>query len=332
VAAAARRRAKTTELERLVVGLSLWVVLQAAGLAYGRGAGATPPVTRYLDILSLGLLANVMALVALRDRSFPGTLGRRLAHGVLVCWLLFAAVGVDRLTSQSLVTLGAWRQYFAAHAFNVRRLLNTDDVAEFTLMRPLVDLPYPDPNRLATLLQDPFIRGILPAAIRLPLRVEPRIITNDTFVRESPYAGDMPRDPLARAWWSLPDQGRKAKGHFESAPMACQVRRRLKFEVAGYLGWEGQYLAVRNLRTGRDVPVMPARVAQESWAEVVVPCPRDPFAIVGIDDTDSSWFAFREPVEIGWPSVAAEALIRNSREMFVVLAAAAVLALAVRWR
>jgi hypothetical protein len=99
VAAAARRRAKTTELERLVVGLSLWVVLQAAGLAYGRGAGAAPPVTRYLDMLSLGLLANVMALVALRDRSFPGTLGRRVAHGLLVCWLLFAAVGVDRLTS-----------------------------------------------------------------------------------------------------------------------------------------------------------------------------------------------------------------------------------------
>ena len=332
VSAAALRRAKTTELERLVVGLSLWVGIQAAALAYGRGAGAALPATRYLDVLSLAFIANVMALVAMLDGARPGTLGRRVAHGAVVCWLLFAAVGVDRLTSNSLLNLAAWRQYFAAHAVNVRRFLSTGDVAEFTSKRPLVELPYPDPNRLATQLQDPYIRAILPAAVRLPLRVEPRVITNDAFVTDTPFAGNIPRDPLARSWWSLSEEARKAKGHFESQSMACQVGGRLKFEVAGYLGWEGQYLAVRNLRTGRDQAVMPARLARERWAEVVVPCPRDPFEIVAIDDTDSSWFAFREPVEIGRPSVAAEALIRNSRAPFIVLLAGAVLGIAVRWR
>jgi hypothetical protein len=148
----------------------------------------------------------------------------------------------------------------------------------------------------------------------------------------SAYAGTIPQDPLARSWWSMSDLGRKAKGQFESQPMTCQVGGRLRFEVAGYLGWEGNYLAVRNLRTGNDVVVVPAHLARERWAEVVVPCPLDAFKIVGADETETSWFAFREPVEIGWPSVAAEVLIRNSREAFVVLLAGALLAVAVRWR
>jgi hypothetical protein len=331
VTAAALRRARTTGLERLVLGLACWVVLQAGGLAYVRGAGAAQPATRYLDILSFGFIANVVALVALLDRARPGTVERRVALGALVCWLLFAIVGVDRLTNRSLANLDAWRPYFAAHATNIRRFLHSGDVVELTSKRPIVDLPYPDANKLVALLQDPYVRSILPAAVRLPLRVEPRVVTNDAFVTNSPYAGNLARDALVRSWWSLPEQGKRATGRFESQLMACQLGRRLEFEVAGYLGWEGNYLAVRNLRTGREMAVMPGHLARERWAAVVIPCPRDPFSIVGIDETDSSWFAFREPVEIGPLSLAAEALIRNSREPFVALLAVAVLALAVRW-
>ena len=330
-AAAALRRAKTTGLERLIVGLSIWVVLQAAGLAYGRGVGAGQPATRYLDVLSLGFIANAAALVAVVDRARAGTTARKMAVGTLVCWLLFAVVGADRLTNRSLLNLDAWRPFYAAHILVIRRFLDSGDVVELTSKRPLVDLPYPDPNHLIVLLKDPYIRSILPAAVRLPLRVESRVVTNDAFVMNSPYAGNIPLDPLAPSWWSLPGEGRRAKGTFESRPMACQLGRRLKFEVAGYLGWEGQYLAVRNLRTGRDLAIMPARLARESWVEVVVPCPPDPFTIVGTDETESSWFAFREPVEIGGASIAAEAVIRHSREVFIALVAGTVLAFAVRW-
>jgi len=163
--------------------------------------------------------------------------------------------------------------------------------------------------------------------------VEPRVRTNGAFVLdgEGPYAGSIPRDPLQRAWWSLSEEGRRAQGRFESQPLACQLGGRLKFEVSGYLGWEHQYLAVKDLRTGRDLPVSPSQIAQESWTEVTVPCPPGPFEIVAIDGTDSSWFGFREPIEIGWASVVAESLIQNSQETLVVLLAAAVLMLAIRW-
>ncbi len=330
--AAARRRAGTTALERIAVGLGLWVVLNACALAYGRGAGAGLPATRYLDFLSLGFVVNVVALLTFLDRTRPSRVPRSIAIGTLVGWLVFAMVGVDRLVGRSMTDLtSAWRQFFAAQAASVRGFLITDDVSTFVSKRPLVELPYPDPKRLATLLQDPYIRRIMPAGVRKPLKVEPRVSTNEAFVLDGPSAAALPRDPLQRVWLSLSGQGRKAQGRFVSQPLTCQLGERLKFEVSGYLGWEHQYLAIKDLRTGRDVEVTPKHLAREGWTDVTVPCPSGPFEIVAIDETDGSWFGFREPVEIGRASIIAESLIQHSRGPLVVLLTLAVLGLAVRW-
>ena len=320
-----------TALERLALGLGLWVVLNAAALAYGRGAGAALPATRYLDFLSLGFAANVAALIELFERAQSKPLARQLALAALVGWTLVAVVGIDRLVVRATTDLAVWRQYFAAQATSVRRFVMTDDAATLLSHPPLVEVPYPDPNRLVMLLQDPYIRRVLPAAVRSPLRVEPRISTNDAFVMDGPFIDSLPRDPLQRSWLSLSGAGRRAKGRFVSQPLECELNRRLKITVSGYLGWVDQYLALRDLASGREVPVRPGRPPREAWVDVVLPCPQGPFEIVAIDDTDGSWFGFREPVEIGWASAGAESLIRNSRLPFVVMLTVSVLALAYRW-
>jgi hypothetical protein len=329
LAAAILRRARTTELERLIVGLGIWVALQSAAIAYGRGAGGALPATRYLDFLSLGFVANTMALLALLDRARGSRAATRAALAVLVSWLVVGAAGVDRLTGQSLANLTVWRPFFAAHAANVRRYVITDDVAEFKAKRPTVELPYPSPERLATLLQDTDIRRILPTSIREPIRLQPRLTTNSAFVPEGLNVR-IPHDALARGWWSLSDEGRRAQGRFESAPTGpCRAGGHLAFQVSGYLGWKGQYLAVKDLRTGLERAVSSWRVARESWVEATVPCPDGPFAIVAIDATSESWFGFREPVEIGWVSPLVESLIAGSRALLFATLALAVLA--ARW-
>jgi hypothetical protein len=222
-----------------------------------------------------------------------------------------------------------WRGFFANHVVNLRRATGSGDFAPLMQQAPLSGLPYPDPARLTTLLQDAYIRQILPAAVRAPGRVEPRVATNGAFVLQVPGLG-VPHDPLARAWWSLSGEGtRAAVGRFESEPMACGSGTRLRFQVSGYLGWPRQYLAVRDLSTGRESPVQPDQLARERWQDVVVSCPSGPFALIAIDDASDSWFGFREPVEIGRASSAIESLIGNSREMLLVALALAVLA--VRW-
>jgi hypothetical protein len=329
LAGVALRRGSTNPFERLTVGLGLWVALQAAALAYGRGAGGAFPAGRYLDFLSLGFVANTMALQAALDRARESRRGKRIALACLVGWLAVGVVGIDRLTSQSLVVVTVWSQYFAAHAANVRRFVVTDEAAEFTAKRPLFELPYPNPERLATLLRDPDIRRILPTSIREPIRVQPRPAANAAFVPEVENV-HIPHDPLARGWWSLSAEGRRAQGRFESAPAGpCHAGGHLAFQVSGYLGWDGQYLAVKDLETGIERAIRPPRVAGEDWVEARIPCPKGPFVIVAIDRTSESWFGFREPVEIGWASPLVESLIDSSR--FLLLAALALAVLAVRW-
>jgi hypothetical protein len=79
--------------------------------------------------------------------------------------------------------------------------------------------------------------------------------------------------------------------------------------VAGYLGWEHNSLAIRNLRTDQRVEIIPAQVPKEDWTEVLVNCPADLFEIVAIDESPESWFGLREPIEVGRGSLAAEWLI-----------------------
>jgi hypothetical protein len=322
------RRLRTTELERLIVAVGAWVVLNAGAIAYGRGAGGALPATRYMDFLSLGLVANAVTLVTLFDRARTRTIARRFALGAFAGWMVFAVAGVDRLTKQTLGDLAVWRQFFAAHAINVRRFVITNELAEFISKRPLNEIPYPIPQSVALTLQDPYIRRILPAAVREPVRLEPRAVTNDAFVPDgSPVNA---HDPLLRTWGSYSDRGRKAEGRFDSQPLAaCQAGDRLRFPVSGYLGLPDQYFALTDLSSGRDVPIRPPTVPMEGWVDAIVRCPDHPFAITAIDAASDSWFAFREPVEDGWASLDAERLIRWSRGLF--LASLALAALAARW-
>jgi hypothetical protein len=280
-----------------------------------------------MDFLSLGFVVNGLALLSLLDRIHAPTAARRVAVGVLAGWLVVAIAGADRLTVGAFTDLSSWRQYFSAQAASVRRFMITGGLAEFMARPPLYALPYPSPDRLTTLLQDPYIRQILPAAIRAPVHLEP--LSHDaTFVMQGPDTR-VPYDPLGNARWSLFGEGRRAQARFESAPVACRAGGHLKFQVSGYLGWENQYLAVKDLQTGDELAVKSGRLAREGWTDAVVPCPPASFTIVAIDNSVESWFGFREPVEIGWLSLQAEWLIAESREMLLVALALAFLA--ARW-
>jgi hypothetical protein len=173
-------------------------------------------------------------------------------------------------------------------------------------------------------LQDPHIRRILPETVREPVHVEPRVVTNDAFVSEGyPVPA---RDSLVHAWGSFSAQGNRAQGRFESQPIApCQGS--LRFQVSGYPGQSG-HIALRELRSGRDLPMRLPELSKERWIETLVPCPGEPFAIIGVNAAPG-WFAFREPVEVGRASPIAESLIAHSAGLlFVGLAMAA---LAARW-
>ena len=303
------RRGKTTALERFAMGLGVWVVLHAAALAYGRGNGGASPETRYMDFLSMGVVANSMALVAMLDWGRPGTTRSRLVWVPLVAWLVLAGGGTVRLANRASDELGAWKPFFAAHVTNVHQFVVTGDVAGFLAKPPLAGLPYPDPNRLAQLLQDPYIRRVLPFSVRAPLRIEPRAIAGDAFVPEGFY-NILPRDPLQRSWGSLSPVGNPARGRFESQPLACGGY--LRFELAGYVGQSNQRLTLMELSSAGEVAVAASHIPRERWVDTLVRCPGDRFQIVATDEDPATWFAFREPLEIAMGSALVDSLIASS--------------------
>jgi hypothetical protein len=326
---AIRRAGRTSAVDRLVIGLGSFVALQACAIAYGRGAGAPLPAPRYQDFLSLGLFANTIALVVNLDRAPRGAKSRRVTKAVLVFWLAFSAVGVNRLATDAIAHLNVWRPYWRAHAVNVRRFVATGDFTEFASKRGPQELPYPNAQILASVLQDPFIRRILPADVRQPVRLRPRLVTNGAFVLDGSYP-ITPRDPLSAAWGSYTGQGDAALGRYESQIVdPCQLNGYLQFSVAGYLGLPRHSLAVRDLQSGRELEVRPGKLAREDWSKVRVSCPPGPYEIIAIDGRSDNWFAFREPVEVGWASPAAELLIAWSPQLLLVAVAMAVLA--ARW-
>ncbi len=328
--AALYRRGATTEEERLIVGLGLWILLQAAAVAYGRGASGLAPTSRYMDFLSLGFVANMMALLVALDRMRAGPVATRVAIGAFAAWLLFAIVGADRLTVAAAAELDTWKPYFAAHEANVRAYLIANDRPAFLSKRPLVDLPYPDAERLASYLDYPDILRILPAPIRKPVRLTPLLATGNAFVPDGSPMTMTTDMALTRMWGSYGEKRRASEGRFESRPMpSCKAIGRLQFQVSGYLGMPNQYLAVKDLRSGREVAVRPSTIPRESWLRVAVPCPAGPFSIVAVDAAPDSWFAFREPVEVGWASLWAEWLIARSRALLLISLSLAVLA--IRW-
>ncbi|MFG1461472.1 hypothetical protein V5F77_01110 [Xanthobacter sp. DSM 24535] len=147
----------------LCIGIGGWVAMQGLSLAYGRAQGVG--ASRYLDMTSVGLMANFVAIAALlRDRAL--TLPRRAPGlGFAAAWLVIVALGLGHIAltvvPTDVITRG---QQGKMQADNVRQFLGTGDFSALA-NKPFLQVPYPDAERLRQFLMTIEIRGILPEDI-----------------------------------------------------------------------------------------------------------------------------------------------------------------------
>jgi len=167
--------------------LGLWVLLQAAALAWSR-AGLLPLVSsRYTELLVWGTVANAGALMLLVSAPGSDARGRGAAIAAVALWL--AGVGGFELWRSQAVYLPFYRSFAAQTIRQERRVetfLRTDDARVFTEVN-FPEIPYLS-GRLIPLLRDPATVALLPAPLRraaaqrnptAPGRVE-------TVIREGP--------------------------------------------------------------------------------------------------------------------------------------------------
>ena len=295
-------RAKTPGLDRFLIGFGLWVLLQAAAVAYSRGAGGTGPDQRHIDILSPSVLVNgVSALVVYRlARLRWPTWACRLCLAGAVGWFAVSAWGLFRLADFKMrITSPGFGGECAGWERNVR---------DFVVSRGKESLdgkaiPFPEwgRNLLITYLENPYLRTILPAEVRESVQLD--------FSRTLP-GGLEPLPRPADGWWSsFAPRSVPGSVNVESAPVRTRFPF-LRFEIAGNPEMGGNRLEVMSPDgPARPVSASPAadargkrKVTVRSPGDVVVVRARTPgFGPV-------NWFAFTEPVEVGWISYLATRL------------------------
>lgn len=152
-----RGRHKTAAFDLIVLTLGAWSALQAAGLGYARGGGYIGFVSRYGDLMAIGVFANFLALWRLTTAHPRGRVALVLAWSAIV---LPALVQVSqgghveyfhaRSESRAEIRRTAVQTY---HATRDLAALSTEDVR---------GLLYPAPAEVAEVLDTPGMAKLIP--------------------------------------------------------------------------------------------------------------------------------------------------------------------------
>lgn len=320
-----REPGPTHPRSRVIVAAGIWVVLQFAATAYGRGAGGAWPASRYLDTVVVGLLVNALALLVLPPpaASAPAWL-RWLRRAFGVVWFVGVGVGVARQVSQVVtVELPPVTAALRQEEANTRAYLATGKTRY--LNGPI---PYPDETTLIRHLSHREIRSVLPAGVRRPIGLHGTAHPPGSFVRGGtpPSVSPLPGIPT---WGSFAGAGAAGKGEWHSELFFRPFSGYWRFQVAGDLGRPGLSLEVTGHTTGIPLAVVaPRHPPGDAWRTVIVPAPSTSATVVARDTSATGWFAFTAPVEMGPLSYWARQLTRAGGRIAGAAGAAALLLLA----
>ena len=138
----------------MMAGLMLWAGLQAGASAYGRGNGLVEPPSRYMDLLSTGLMANAWFAMRLLEMPRPGA---ARAAGALVA-IAFVATFTGGHAQRLERDYAAMK---ARHALSMVQMRNViayvDGGNPVVLEQPPLHIPYPDARALRGWLDDPVL-------------------------------------------------------------------------------------------------------------------------------------------------------------------------------
>ncbi|RKZ55471.1 MAG: hypothetical protein DRR08_24265 [Candidatus Parabeggiatoa sp. nov. 2] len=292
-------RRKPSQAELFVLALGGWVILQAASMAYARGVGGMAPASRYMDILALGVIVNLLAFYFMAQSWYglPNRIKPYLNTSACL-WIGLVILGLGELA-----VMDSWHAiqnrglHYEKQLKNTREFIRTGHLSVLQ-NKPFLHIPYPSAERLAQLLAHPQLRAILPHSLVVPPLLQSQQ-DNSTFVANGFFSttGKYQNETTLGSYNHLGD---RAVGRFESTQIKLE-RRFMEIPVAGYLGEKG--LTLQLVVEGQPEPIIitPPKLAKESWVSCYVRTPLQPFKLVAIDNRSDrlGWFAFAMPRSLG---------------------------------
>lgn len=303
-----------------VMGLGLWTLLQCIAMAYSRGFEGSGPASRYMDSLSLIPVVNILAAHYLYSHSSVGL--KRRKGFIIACsfWYAFSVIGfLNLMINESIGGFSGMGSSLAKQSETIRRYLASGD-DNVILKAGYMEIPYPDAQRLTSLLLDDAIRKILPVSVRKPLAIIPSVNLQNDFV-ENGFFSTLPVIKDRKVWGSFgSSKGDLTTGYFRSEKMIPPRLPYLRFQVSGYLDNSRLKLELYSMDDRLITAVVPNRLPKESWRTVDVKSPQVPFYVKATDQARNrgGWFAFSEPAEIGFLSRLSEPIRSAGRALLVV--------------
>jgi hypothetical protein len=174
-----RRSDYRTSAHLFIFAIGLWLIGQFVLLSYGRALDVT--ASRYRDIFAIGTAINFATLLILF-----GDVKNKLKMGaaaVIVVWLVTVTAGIAMSTGKIYgEILLKWEQSLEQEK-NICAYLCTGDGGHLR-NKPFLHVPYPNPDRLQRLLDNPTIRSFLPRNICGPglAKVDEKIICDPEHI------------------------------------------------------------------------------------------------------------------------------------------------------
>jgi hypothetical protein len=286
-----RTRASTSS-GFVALGMSAWAFVQAVAIAHSRGHDMVALASRYMDIPAMAVIVNGWFVIDLLA-AVPRTARARwvnAAVGIAFCSVaLFGFVSRRDIDRSGLTS----RAYFTGkETANVAAYIRTGDPE--WLQQPTLEIPYPEPARLRSLLDDPTIAAMLPPSLRRPLSLTDDRSSAFSEGRVPPAQADT--EPGALGNYTGSRSGASV-GHFRSRLIQAKFSY-IEIATAGSMNHSGS--ARLWLHGGEVIEYFSAvGTYSDNWRRAFARVPASTFTIEADSQSKDSWLAFAAPVEAG---------------------------------
>jgi hypothetical protein len=288
-----------------LISLGLWGFAQSMAIAYGRAEGHN--ASRYSDNFTVTLVVGFACLLHLH-----GSLTGRLRRYLLLfggIWLIVVMGGfIAAVPKHVAARIQSRYAESLVQEDHVRAFLASGDIADLP-EQPVMQIPYPQANTLATALNNPALRDILPTGIRPEF--QPDQITSAPGGGGFHLNGVSPATPApghATAWGSFDPHGSPAPvGAIELHFTADSKTSWLTFDVTGAPPSSGLSITLIDQKGIAHPVALPAH-SGTSWNTLIVRRPPGPFILRMADESQTASLAFTLPHEIGFASIVSDFL------------------------
>jgi hypothetical protein len=282
-----KKRPPANDIKWFLLALAAWSVGQTVSIAYGRAVQTLS--SRYTDLYAITIFVNFACLLSLAQ-TYYNTKWRKLSVAGIAGWTGIVVISLGFYGIHYLPPdFAAKRETGIAQETNTRNYVITGDI-NYLKNKPMFFIPYPNATDLASAIEMPGIRSILPGNLKKPLQPESDNLNG--FIPNGYYPGT-PK-PVDTSWGSYTARGDTAMGSLTLHFHKDGPGKKIEIPIAGYPLNNGMKLEIE--QNGVRTPMTIESNPRETWGAAYAKITGDDFSIHLTDSSTSSWMAICTPV------------------------------------